>query len=104
MTFLLQESLAAPQGRLHDFRSFLTKPGNGRSAGSSTLASAYPTSLWDEGRSWDELAIPVDNVEPGRCNLAIGLYDFATGSCVYRLKVRQMACLLKNIQIPPDLE
>ncbi|MCB9101071.1 MAG: glycosyltransferase family 39 protein [Anaerolineales bacterium] len=69
------------------------------------LAGAYPTSLWDEGEIIkDELAIPVDNVEPGRYDLAIGLYDFATGS---RLPVEGSpdgTILLKNIQIPPDLE
>ncbi len=41
---------------------------------------AYPTGLWDTGEIIkDDLSIPLEGLEPGRYELVVGLYDFATG-------------------------
>jgi hypothetical protein len=49
------------------------------------LNGAYPTSLWEVGEIIkDEVQVPIDQLKPGRYELVVGLYDFATGQ---RLKV-----------------
>ncbi len=41
---------------------------------------AYPTSLWDTGEIIrDDLSIPLEQLEPGRYELIVGMYDFTTG-------------------------
>jgi hypothetical protein len=41
---------------------------------------AYPSSLWDEGEIIkDDFGVPLEQLEPGRYELLVGLYDFVTG-------------------------
>jgi hypothetical protein len=41
---------------------------------------AYPTRLWDPGEIIkDQFSIPLEQLEPGRYELVVGMYDFSTG-------------------------
>ncbi|MCB0197765.1 MAG: hypothetical protein KDJ65_37825, partial [Anaerolineae bacterium] len=45
------------------------------------LGGAYPTRLWDQDEIIrDENTIPLPEIEPGRYDVAIGMYDPSTGA------------------------
>jgi hypothetical protein len=47
---------------------------------SPPVGGIYPTSLWDSGEIvQDEISVPFTELEPGKYEIVVGMYDFASG-------------------------
>ncbi|MCB0165452.1 MAG: hypothetical protein KDI79_14580, partial [Anaerolineae bacterium] len=69
------------------------------------LEGAYPTSLWDEGEIiQDELSIPLNPIEPGRYDIAIGMYDHSTGTRLVVDGTADNAIVVYSFEFPTDAD
>ncbi|MBI1882168.1 MAG: glycosyltransferase family 39 protein [Chloroflexi bacterium] len=61
---------------------------------------AYPTGLWDAGEIIkDEMSVSLEQLEPGRYELVVGMYDFATGERLLVTDSPDNAILLQSFEV-----